>query len=417
MIVIISQFLLVFIYSVASSAPDTLRLVNVLYRHGDRSPVNVYPKDPYGEKIWPQGLGWLTEVGMRQQYALGQFLRSEYGDFLNSTYKNTEIVVESSDKNRCLMSSYCNLAGLYPPVDSQRWNEKLLWQPIPVHTRPITEDNKLAMEKACVRYDELYAQELRGPKVQQEEKTNAAFYQLLDKVTGVKRENISVMWAVADTLIVEKAHNLTLPNWTREAWKNGTVFSKLMELKDWSFALLFNGTWLSRLKGGPLLKEMIENMQNAASDSRGTQYKMHMYSAHDTTVSALLSAMRVFNHRAPPYATAVFVELHAVNGGHCVKIRFRNSTQVPPYSLQHPQCQEECCPLDRFVEVTKDRVPLDWETECHNSQERPDRYWEPLMSGTVLALVTMVGILIIFFAILSISYLRQRRIVKNFELI
>ena len=33
-----------------------------LYRHGDRSPVRIYPKDPHGATAWPEGLGELTNV-------------------------------------------------------------------------------------------------------------------------------------------------------------------------------------------------------------------------------------------------------------------------------------------------------------------------------------------------------------------
>lgn len=47
-----------------------------------------------------------------------------------------QVHVRSTDVDRTLMSAYSNLAGMFPPASSQMWNEKIPWQPIPVHTVP-----------------------------------------------------------------------------------------------------------------------------------------------------------------------------------------------------------------------------------------------------------------------------------------
>ena len=57
---------------------------------------------------------------------------------------------------------------------------------------------------------------------------------------------------------------------------------------------------------------------------------------HDSTVSAFLDALNVYNMLAPPYASAVLVELHNINNAFCVKILYRNETSNPPYPLVHP---------------------------------------------------------------------------------
>ena len=51
-------------------------------------------------------------------------------------FSETEIYVRSTDVDRTLMSAMSNLAGLYPPSGDQIWNKDIMWQPIPVHTRP-----------------------------------------------------------------------------------------------------------------------------------------------------------------------------------------------------------------------------------------------------------------------------------------
>ena len=52
--------------------------VQIVWRHGDRSPALIYPNDP-NANYWPQGEGMLTQLGMQQHYELGTHLKFQYG--------------------------------------------------------------------------------------------------------------------------------------------------------------------------------------------------------------------------------------------------------------------------------------------------------------------------------------------------
>ena len=131
---------------------EDLRLVHLLFRHGDRTPISPYPKDPYRNvSNWPVGFGQLTSKGKMQHYELGKWIRNRYKQFLSQDYRENEILVRSTDVDRTLMSAQATLAGLYPPEGYLEWNTNLTWQPIPVHTVPKHEDALLSSHANCPR--------------------------------------------------------------------------------------------------------------------------------------------------------------------------------------------------------------------------------------------------------------------------
>jgi prostatic aicd phosphatase len=79
---------------------------------------------------------------------------------------------------------------------------------------------------------------------------------------------------------------------------------------------------------GPLLKKIISDTKAKAE---GTQTpagrKMFMYAGHDSTISNLLSALKVWDPQFPGYGIMVLIELHHnTETGHHIKVRLMITT-------------------------------------------------------------------------------------------
>ena len=155
-------FTTVFIQILFSVAADQLVLVQAVWRHGDRTPAVFLPNDPNVNYSWPQGLGELTFLGMKQHLALGKKLRNYYVDQLGvipGKYNSQQVYIRSTDVNRTLISAMSNMLGMFPggagefpddpdwPTDQNGFD--LI--PIPVHTIDTVTDYILIPELSYKR--------------------------------------------------------------------------------------------------------------------------------------------------------------------------------------------------------------------------------------------------------------------------
>ncbi|XP_059018588.1 prostatic acid phosphatase isoform X1 [Mustela lutreola] len=338
-----------------------LKFVTLVFRHGDRSPIETFPNDPIKESSWPQGFGQLTQLGMEQHYELGQYIRKRYRKFLNESYKPEQVYIQSTDIDRTLMSAMVNLAGLFPPEGVSIWNPSLPWQPIPVHTVSLSEDRLLYLPfRDCPRFKELKEETLKSTEFQKRLHPYKNFIETLPTFTGYHTEDLFGMWTkVYDPLFCESIHNFTLPSWATEE----TMFKlkKLSELSILSIYGIHKQKEKSRLQGGVLVSEILTNMNSATQPSN--HRKLVMYSAHDTTVSGLQMALDVYNGILPPYASCHIMELYLEKGEYFVEMYYRNETQHEPYPLTLPGCIPSC-PLTEFTKLVAPVIPQDWSTEC-----------------------------------------------------
>ncbi|NEU36249.1 histidine-type phosphatase, partial [bacterium LRH843] len=79
----------------------------------------------------------LTKIGRKNQYEIGKLLRTRYKSFLSEIYSPRFMKAQTTDIDRTKMSMQLVQAGLYPPIETQRWKNDLNWQPIPYKHEPL----------------------------------------------------------------------------------------------------------------------------------------------------------------------------------------------------------------------------------------------------------------------------------------
>ncbi len=88
---------------------STLKFLQIVQRHGDRTSLDFVPNDPFKDiSYWREGIGQLTTKGKYRMYKLGQNIRKEY-----------EVYARSSISSQCIESVSCLLSGAYPPKSKE----------------------------------------------------------------------------------------------------------------------------------------------------------------------------------------------------------------------------------------------------------------------------------------------------------
>lgn len=146
-------------------------------------------------------------------YALGQYTRERYQNFLPPIYPSRNLRLYSTDFERCITSAQLYAAGLYPPIKEEVWNDDLKWNPIPVF---IAEEHVIrGIKRFCPTYMKEYLK-VRTHFLEEFKKDPLSEY--ITKHSGLGHNNYSDFGYLYDTLAVQESLGLKLPEWTKKVY-------------------------------------------------------------------------------------------------------------------------------------------------------------------------------------------------------
>jgi len=268
------------------------------------------------------------------------------------------------------MSALSNMAGMYPVNGMDMLENITFWQPIPIHSQPREMDPMLWMDCPCPEETKIYWNEVMASnEVKEIEAQNKDFLEFLFNKTGLPQMTLDDVWDIWDPLNCERIYNSS-HQWPD--WMNETIFEKLTELMHLSTTFYYHNPKIQRLRGSLLFKDIATRLQQKATNSNlmKPELKYFVYSAHDTTITALLDNLGQYHGHLPEYASAVLFELHEKEKGKfTVETWYVNVTYPTglPVPLTVKGCEGEECSLEDFVKSASANAPesIDaWHDEC-----------------------------------------------------
>ncbi|XP_072253039.1 lysophosphatidic acid phosphatase type 6 [Leuresthes tenuis] len=357
-----------------SSSSYELKLVQVLFRHGARTPLKTIPdvmeaqwvpslleppphthidyvvtdlqggprppapvEDSYRKNILTGGTfpGQLTTLGMQQLYVLGKRLRRRYieeSPFLNATYTPDEVYVRSTNIVRTIESAKCLVAGLF-----QQKQKEI----VPILTTAAESEILYPNYHGCKLLKTLgshrWAESSTLPDI-------AADLQSIQSALGIAAHQHVDFILIRDDMVARETHGLPYPP-ALNSWKN-IVEQRAVDM----MCHVFEPSKRENLQlcVGPLLHTLINNIEEKLQGSLSEpNRKLFLYSAHDTTLIPCLMALGIFDMKWPPYAADITLELHQnrQTSEAFVKVSYIGQDQLIP------GCSGVYCPLQEFKKV------------------------------------------------------------------
>ncbi|KAI8324834.1 phosphoglycerate mutase-like protein [Martensiomyces pterosporus] len=403
-----------------SAVPNaTLEFVQLVVRHGDRTPVHLIPREDvtwncggveediylhgaqqpeknttgsfqqiieipkwnsrygYSNQVWKGtcDVGELTDRGKAQHHFLGTQLRSIYVDklkFLPGELSSADpVYVRTTSVWRTKNSAESLIGGLWP---NRGYGPEAA---IPMHTYPPNIETMYGNTAACPKISEIENTISNASQLQKFLKEQGPLMSRLAGIFGVNGNRWDSSWSgYLDVLLTRQCHEKPLPCRHLPAGAKGEGAECATAEDAAQTTRNANYEWTFKYRDHPLsqnytrlyIGSFIGTLKDQIQDHIGGKIgglKFALYSAHDTTVAPLLAVLKASNRNMlwPPYASNLAFELWKKNdGGHVIRVIYNGQTLKLEPGLEW--CDLESCPIETFNKYVDDYIPHDVSAEC-----------------------------------------------------
>ncbi|XP_058801270.1 venom acid phosphatase Acph-1-like isoform X2 [Phymastichus coffea] len=315
---------------------------------------------------------------MMQEYNIGKMLRDRYKSFLPDLYRQKDVYAYASDTSRTQASLLLVLAALYPPTNQLKWNNKLDWLPIPIHSNPRRLDI-LIKSRICPTFGQALHQLLSTKEMLSLLEKHRPVIEKMREVYW-KSFNLRDIFCAYNAIKVHKEMNLPMPSWYTDE-----LYSDLNEAKEFYLNALSYTDILKKLNGGPIVRRFLKNMND--THWKTNKRKIYLYSAHDKTLHAFLKVHDVLDVKQPKYGATIILEKYRGEQNQSY-VRFLywpcGSQEIETITLK--TCTE-MCPFKNYVEIIKPHLPSDDDMLCLYKNIQPE-----IMEGIINPDTTIAGV-------------------------
>lgn len=193
---------------------------------------------------------------------------------------------------------------MFPPSDDEIWNNELNWQPIPIHTIPLSEDYLLNSFVPCPRFDHMFKEHMESMEIKSLLENHKELINFMERNSGQPLPALVDVLNLYNILYVENLKGLDLPEWANIALESNHTLDYLGAI---NYQSVTHSIEMKKLRAGFLIREILDRFKNKTLCLLEPDRTVWLYAAHGSVVVNVLNALNLFDVRKVKIISIVII--------------------------------------------------------------------------------------------------------------